>query len=274
MLEIVDFRARTLNLSSIQVSWAIAPTPEDVLDYRFQVLRAEGPEGPWQEMTGPFVDRYLFLDNFPEPFNFGRPLHYRLRVQHAVTLAVKEFGPALVDEEPDLIALEVRRHWDVTLYELNGRRCWLFPARTFGTTCKACYDKITQRVTASRCEQCYGTGYARGFHHPVEMWMKVDPTPKLNNATGAVVSQLGATRAYLGAFPRVKQKDLIVEPNNRRWRVASVESTERLRAILHQAITLVECAPGDIEMDVPVVVSDLETLALAAERNYKYRLTV
>lgn len=274
MLEIVQLLARTLDLQSIQLSWEIKPTPEEVLDYWFEVLRSEAEGGPWQEMTGRFEDRYLYLDNQVEATNPLRSLFYTLRVtRKSDPRDTQTFGPVSVGDEPDLIALEIRRTWDVTLHELNGRRCWLFPVRTFGSTCKNCYDNITQRVTNSSCPSCFGTGFARGFHHPIEMWMRFMPIPS-TAGVGTRMQAEAPAAGYAGAFPSVKWKDLIVEPNNRRWRVGKVKVTERLGTILHQELDLAEVAIGDPEFNVPVNITNLSKLAIAAERNYRYRTTV
>jgi hypothetical protein len=273
MLDIREFKVRSLDLRSSIVSWEVVPTPEDTLDYRFQVLRSEAEGGPWQELSDPFIDHFLFLDNSVQPFHMGRSLFYILRVAHKDG-ETKDWGPVSLSEEPDLIAKEVRKHWDVVTHELNGRRGWLFPVRTFGTICKNCYDPITQRVTQSQCEQCYGTGFARGFHHPIEVWMQMMPIPKTEQIGGAIVRQENATTALVSHFPSMKNRDLVVVPNHTRWRVAAVEKTERLGSVLHQKVTLTICAPGDVEFRVPVNIADLPAQALAAERNYRYRTTV
>jgi hypothetical protein len=43
-----------------------------------------------------------------------------------------------------------------------------------------------------------------------------------------------------------------VEAENRRWRVARVTPTERLRSVVHQELVLHELSKGDIEFDLPV----------------------
>jgi len=50
--------------------------------------------------------------------------------------------------------------------------------------------------------------------------------------------------------------------------------TERLGTILHQELDLAEVAIGDPEFNVPVNITNLSKLAIAAERNYRYRTTV
>lgn len=273
MLSIRNFTVRSVTKGVNEVSWEVVPTVEDTLDYRFQVLRGESDGGPWYPLFDPVVDRFLLLDNTAHATNQNRSLTYLLRVTSAKG-ETKDWGPASLGEEPDKIAKEVRRHWDVILRELTGRKCWLFPVRTFGTTCRNCYDPITQRTTTSQCEECYGTGFSRGFHYPIEVQVQGLPVNLGEIVGGAVVRQEAGTVIYASAFPSMKPRDLIVDASGNRWRVASRKTTERLGSSLHQEITVASCAPGDIEFQVPVQVSDLHRIALAAPRNYRYRTSL
>ncbi|NMC34559.1 MAG: hypothetical protein GYA36_19220 [Veillonellaceae bacterium] len=273
MLDVEYVRVRTLDIRSMQIAWQVADTYEEVLDYQFRILRSEGPAGPWDELSDWFTDKFQFRDSAVEPFHLHRTMNYIIRVKHIKSGMTKDFGPYTADDQPDLIALEVRRHWDVKLRELMGRRSWFFPVRTFGTTCRNCYDNTQQVVTSSRCPSCYSTGFVRGFHHPIEIYAQFMPTPK-NLNLGPEVRQESPNLVYMSAFPEAKPKDLIVSPDNRRWRVVSVKRTERLGCPLHQELTVAECARGDIEFDVPVNFQALMSAPLAEERNFRYRTTI
>lgn len=274
MLEIENIQVRSLLLRSLRVSWEVKPTPEETLDYDFRVMRSEAQGGPWDPVTDWFTDRFVFHDNIVPPYNANRRLFYLIQVRRRSNPAeVKEFGPGYQTEEPDLIAVEVRRHWEVHLRELVGYRAWLFPVRTFGTTCRNCFDKTTQRVIDPGCKSCFGTGYARGYHHPIEIWPKIDPTPTTTQTQGVILTQKSITRMIIGGNPQVKDKDLIVMSDNRRWRVAGITETRRLNSTLHQELSVVECERGDVSFDVPVNF-DLLRADLAAPRNYRYRTTM
>lgn len=69
-------------------------------------------------------------------------------------------------------------------------------------------------------------------------------------------------------FPPVNPDDILVEAENRRWKVIKVTPTQRLRATVRQELTLHEIPRGDIEYDLPVNV-DTSTLQPASERNFK-----
>ena len=44
-LAVKDLKVRSLDIDFNEVSWTLADTVEDVLDYAFQVLRSESPSG-------------------------------------------------------------------------------------------------------------------------------------------------------------------------------------------------------------------------------------
>ena len=197
-----------------------------------------------------------------------RTLYYKLRIVDTTTQEAKEFGPTAQQGEPDLIALEIQRQEDVLFREYIGRRCWLFPVRTFGPKC-TCYDKVAGRRTKSNHMPCFDTGYLGGFLAPVECYIQFDPDSK-----NPSLSPLGGeqqpinTSIRLLSFPPVKPKDILVESENKRWRVVTVNTTQRLRATVHQEVTVHEIPRGDIEFKLPINVSDLRNLNPAAERNF------
>ena len=62
MLEVKDFLVRTFDLDYIDMWWTIADTVEDHLNYSFTLFRSESPEGPWDQIAGPFKDKWYFRD--------------------------------------------------------------------------------------------------------------------------------------------------------------------------------------------------------------------
>ena len=71
----------------------------------------------------------------------------------------------------------------------------------------------------------------------------------------------------MAAFPPVKPRDILVESENRRWRVEVVANTQRLRAGLHQELTISEIARGETEFELPLNV-DAVSLQPSSERNF------
>lgn len=273
MITVTKITVRSFTLDFLDVFWEISPVagvegqPHEIYDYDFYILRAEAPLGPYEQIGGPFRDLYHFRDIRTPLLHKWRALYYKVKVTHRPTGESSEFGPSSSnDAEPDLIAAEVNRLEDVLFREFIGRKCWLFPVRTFGPRC-TCVDNVLGRKTRTGHTLCYGTGWLGGYHAPVECYIQIDPNPKNVRMTSLQEQQSNDTRARLISFPPVAPRDILVEADNKRWRVETSTPTQRLRSVLHQELVLHEIPRGDIEYNLPVNV-DLKNLQAAAERNF------
>lgn len=251
-IDVRGLKVRSLDLDIFEVSWEVADTTLDMLDYTFQVLRSESPSGPFDEVSAPFSDRYVFVDNIVYVGDRWRMLHYIIRTTHIPSGKVQDFGPIAHEPEPDLIALELRRHMQLLFHEFTGRRCWVLPVRTFGQRCPACWDNRLYKRIKSQCVTCFDTGFARGYMSPIETWVQFEPSAKSEQTTSVGAMQQSNTTARLGYYPPLKPRDVIVEPENRRWRVTAISMTEQVRAPVHQEIQVHEIPPRDIEFEIPL----------------------
>jgi hypothetical protein len=267
-LEVKDLRVRSMDLDFHEVTWALVNTSEDVLDFSFQLLRSESPEGPFDSLTEQFDDRYIFIDNTLEAADRWRKYYYKLRITQKNSGDTKDFGPVSKEADPDIVTQELRRHMVLLFREFAGRRCWVLPVRTFGQRC-SCWNNSLQKRTRSGCELCYDTSWVRGYMSPIETWLQIDPSAKSNQHTNVSKLQQVNTTARFGYYPQVKPGDLIVEPENRRWKVVSVTATEKARAPIHQEVQLHEVPLLDIEFRVPInLQAALKDLWLSPSRNY------
>ena len=246
-LKLTNIKIDSLSIDFLEVTWEIESTAEDVLDYTFQVLRSEAPMGPFEKISPPMEDRFFFIDNRVRVLNKYRQFHYKIRVTHKPSEEVVDFGPAARGAEPDLIALELRKHFNLLTREFIGRRCWVLPVRTFGKRCPSCWNETLKAQTKSGCVTCYDTAFVRGYHSPIETFVQFDPSPKAEQQTNLGNLQQQNTTIRLGFFPPLKPRDIIVEMENRRWRVTNVSTTQRLRAAVHQEVQVHEVPKSDIE---------------------------
>lgn len=267
MLQVSRLYARSFDLDHMDVMWEIADFSGDIYQFNFFVERSESAAGPWETLAGPFQDQYYFRDISPALLHKWRTLFYRLRIVDRQTNEEATFGPTAQQGEPDLIALEIQRQEDVLFREHVGRRCWLFPVRTFGAKC-ICFDRVTGRRTRSNCLTCYDTGYLGGFFSPIECFIQVDPNPNSPTQTPRGEQQNNNTSARLISFPPVKPKDILVEAENKRWRVETVTPTQRLRSVVHQELVLHEVPRDDIVFRLPIGIADLTKVEISAERNF------
>lgn len=276
MLNVTKLWTRSFNLDHLDVFWEIGAvrgpasdaTPHEIFDYDFYVLRSEAAMGPYEQLGGPLRDRYHFRDIKVSMLHKWRQYFYKLKVVHRPTNESMEFGPAASTEaEPDLIAAAIIREEDLLFREFIGRRAWLFPVRTFGPRC-SCYDTTLNRPTRSGHLPCFGTGWLGGYMSPVEIFIQFDPNPKQSLAQPLGEMQPSNAAARMSSFPPVSLRDIIIESENRRWRVVNVQQTQRLRAVVHQELQLHEVPRSDVEYSIPLNI-DAQSVTPASERNFK-----
>lgn len=275
-VSITKLIVRSFNLDQLDIFWEISPIasppsgstqPHEVYDYDFYVLKSEAALGPYEQIGGPLRDIYQFRDVQVHLLHHWRQYHYKIKMVHRVTGKETTTAPASsTDPEPDLIAAEIIRQEDILFREFVGRRCILFPARTFGPAC-SCFDVYTGRKLRSGCKLCFGTGWLGGFMSPVEVFVQIDVSPKVQQETQLQTLQPGDTSARMISFPPVAPNDILVETENVRWKVKTMTPTQRLRSTVRQELTLHEIPKGDIEYGLPIRV-DLKTFKPAAERNF------
>lgn len=274
-LKITKLWVRSFNLDHLDVFWEIAPLPgpqsddrpHEIFDYEFSVLRSEAAFGPYTLLVSGLRDSYQFRDTQVSLLHKWRQYFYKVVVTHKPTGETEEFGPSASKEpEPDLIAAAIIREEDVLFREFIGRKCWLFPVRTFGPRC-SCFDVTLQRVTRSSHLPCFGTGWLGGYMSPVEVFVQFDPSPKQVALQPLGEMQPSSTAARTTSFPPVSPRDILIETENRRWRVANVVATQRLRAVVHQELQLAEVPKSDVEYAIPLNI-DAKLLAPASERNF------
>ncbi len=276
MINVTKMTVRSFNLDHMNVFWEIAPVqgppdgsglPHEIYNYDFYILRSEAGAGPYTQLAGPFRDVYSFRDITAELLHKWRQLYYKIKVVDRTTGEEKLFGPASsLEPEPDLIASEIVRQEDLLFREFVGRRSILYPLRTFGPSC-SCFDRVTNRKTRSNCKTCFGTGWLGGFLSPVEVFVQIDPFPKNSEKSSLQERQPGNTTARMISFPPVSPGDILIETENRRWRVMTVTPTQRLRSTVRQEMVIHEIPKGDIEFALPVQV-DVRGHQPAAERNF------
>ena len=270
MLQLSNVFCSSLDLDHLILSWEVDST-EDPLDFDIYVERSGSPSGPFDTITPrALVDTYIFVDVQKGLLHNWAKLYYRLRVVRRVSGEEAVF-PELATSlraEPPLDGLEMARQELVLLKEFVGRKCWLFKRRTFGARCPECYEPRTGKRVRSNCLSCWNTGYAGGYHRPIEFYCQIDPTaqaPQLPAAVGEQQQENCAARTIF--FPPIDPRDLIVEADNIRWLVSHRTYTERARSPVKQEMQLHRIPKGDIEYKLPLDV-DLLSLDPTAVRQF------
>lgn len=257
-LSIERLSVRSLDVDRKELSWEIQSgvgrydSSVDPRDFTFQIYRSESPEGPFAPISGVFEDQYLFVDSrIPSGHRF-RQLWYRIQVTHKASSDSAMSAAVTHEAEADLVAKFIRRSEQTLFTQVIGRSCWLLKRRTFGPRCPSCWDEMAGKRSRSNCRDCFDTGFLRGYHDPIQVWVQVDPESKAEKLNAQMVDHEQYTTARLTFYPNVNPKDVLVEAENVRWRVVTVQRSERLRAPIKQELQLRRIQETDMEYGFPI----------------------
>lgn len=260
---------RVVSFSSeyMDVYWEVEPTTDDLQEYDFFLERSEAEGGPYDLVAGPLVDRFYVRDNSVPHFSANRDLFYRVRAVHRLSGREVQAGPARRGGQLTLDAAEMVRLEQVLFREFVGVRCWLFPRKTFGQRCPQCFDKVLGKRNDASCPLCWGTTFSGGYHYPVEVWAQVDQSEETEQVSQQAHLQTKYFAMRCGPSPDVKPLDLVVDHQNRRFRVISVSGTYRLGVRVRHEVRMAQIQPGMLEDAIPLRV-DTAQVTLVPGRNF------
>lgn len=267
MITVKNDRVVSFSREYFDIYWEIEPTTEDIQEYAFYVERSEAEGGPWDVIAGPLIDRYYVRDNSVFTITAHRVYFYRIRVLHLPS--GREYTTGEIDRagKEDLIASEIVRRERVLYEEFVGVKCWVFPRRTFGQRCPQCYDDVLGKRTQESCPLCFGSTFSGGYHYPVEFFAQIDDP---GDAEQVFMEDHRQTRVFglrMNPSPAIRPMDLLIDHQNRRFRIVSVEGTTRLGVAVRQEAKMVEIQKGSIEDRVPLRIDPAVTV-LVSQRNF------
>lgn len=263
MLVVDKVNVRPLEVTLAEITWSIEPTDEPLIYSRFHVLRAESPNGPYVDVSGPVANSFTWLDkvNLKSKFN---DISWRVRVDHLPTGISVTYPNGTPDESfilhPDLeraaitedygptfTALEVVRRNNLYLRRFTGRVIAFCPIRIQGRRCSLCFDNLKKRSNSSQCRECFGTTFEGGFYEPIHVFIDVNPSPNVIQVATFGKLEVNQTAMFMSNFPLAKPNDLIVERTNRRWRVIQVNTVTEKRYTVQQYLQVEEIEKSDAE---------------------------
>lgn len=271
MLSLQNIRVRSFDLDYLDLYWETSGG--DPLDYTFQVLRSEAETGPYEVLTGTFSDRYHFRDATVPSMNQLRTMYYRVRVTRISDSERRDYpeqGGAAFTARLDLEALEIARQIRLTNQEFRGREVIIMPRRTFGQRCTSCTDPVSQSRIRSGCVTCFDTGFVGGYHSPVRTHMHIEGAQGATTLRTPTTRQIvEAARGSLSNYPEVRPGALVIEMENKRWCVEDpVDTSDKLRAVYAQYLTLTALVLTDVAYRVPVNLTDLGDIEPSPDRQY------
>src|SRR5690606_26473477 len=98
-INLEDIDVRSLDVDFLEVSWKVQSTTDDLFDYTFQVLRSQGPAGPFEAVSPEMEDRFIFIDRNLRTGHDFRTYFYKIRIKNKLSGQTQDFGPA--DAGPD-----------------------------------------------------------------------------------------------------------------------------------------------------------------------------
>lgn len=238
------------------LQWRWDPQSTNPSTVEMEVLRSESPDGPFDHVAT--VDPrsvFSFFDKTgpTRPQNGG--IYYRLRAvlktngeEVAISAA---FG---VQGDLPLDALEIIRQQRVVLEGVNGHKpikgipggVTIYKKRNFGMKCPDCVDAVTGRIAVSNCRLCHGSGKVDGYFDPINVGMNILPYSVALKLWNLGKSEDSDTVAQMNNFPVMYPGDILVEPNEKHWRVTRMEPRERHRTTVRQILYLTQVKPDDI----------------------------
>lgn len=229
MVTFTKLYVRSFELDSVTIFWAIEDISkeDDIYAYSMELLKSESYNGPYDKVAGPFFNIFQYRDPLNLEDHKNRNIYYKIRVTDIRTGETKVEGPTAQLPEPDLYAMEILRQEDMLFRNFIGRRCYTFPRKTFGQIC-ICVQPQQMRGQRANCKTCYGTLYLGGFNSPTAAYIQFDPNARSTQLTPAINHNINFTTCRLIAYPPLNIGDLIIDPENHRWRVEQVQVTKRL----------------------------------------------
>lgn len=283
MIEVVNIRVRSFDLSYLDLYWDVKPCFEDVNDFQFIVEASDAEYGKYFQIADPLINIFHFRDTTVRgQHSYYHERWYRVRVQFR-EVAKQTSGGSSTDRYfptqggvsiaavPDLHALEMARIHRLKLQEFQGRKIWIYAKRRFGQRCSVCFDPVTQRKMRADCPTCYGAGFVGGYHAPVETYGMIVSPEESTAHTNFTNVEMENTMMMVGNYPDITSGDLVIEAENVRWRVGDrITKVRKARALIRQQVPLHRIPSGDVEYSVPLnlTTAQVKDLTASPERNY------
>jgi hypothetical protein len=242
----------------MDIFWEFTGRVRDTFLYEWKVQRSESPEGPWEDITTWFQEVYHFRDNIVPILSKVRSLYYQVVVREVGnTPNTRTFGPNTNMAQPDLISMELIRQVRMELRHGSGRLVYILPRRTLGPNCLSCYDVESGVPIMSGCTDCYGTTKAGGYLSPIRAEADIAEISQDRKQTDTDVITQSNTMARMSNYPPVRPGDLLIDSENRRFRVEKVTPGEHRRVPYEQDLMLHELPKVDVEYEIPLDIAAL-----------------
>jgi hypothetical protein len=235
------------------LNWGLVPAPISG-EFTFSIYRSQGQDpSDFVLVKDGLKNVFTWKDPDANQKSKHRKWFYKIRATDDCTGYFKESKIESNPEIRDRIAISIIRRNDMLLRTKVGVDAYVVQERTAGQRCPECWDEVKQRVSKGNCESCFNTGFLKGFMTPIHAMINFTPSPKQVQMMNFGEMQPNQTTAWMGPFPEVKPRDIIVEAGvGTRWRVVNTSATRKRRLIVHQNLLLKEINRSDVEWELPI----------------------
>jgi hypothetical protein len=256
---------RTPSKSGVFVQWNIS-SPSSSGIAKFTLERSGSPEGPFELVIDELNDFHFFddlrqaplpeEDETRENLNFlslSRSIYYRVTVtavNGTTASTVQGIGATIVSRKLMLLRRKIQRDLSVA-FKFNAVDIAILKRKHWGIRCTDCFDQLTKKVTNSKCETCFGTGFKDGYFNPVRIKGRFGVKNVQTDITPQGKADINKTRFYALTYPELEVDDVIVDiRQNKRYIIQTRHATEMQTQAVHQTCTISELARDSIEYRV------------------------
>lgn len=261
MVTIDSVTVNSYDFASLTVSWEFYETWESLDPYTVSVYRSTNPA---------YVpaDYVCLASGIPasgvasyEDTSVSGYLSYRWQdFYYTVIPYVEATGvsgiagtPARLELPIDLVAKDIVRRTALALKTIyGGKTAYVLKRKKSGTRCSVCWDDVLQRRTVEGCRTCFDTGWVGGFWSQYPVLAAIGPGNRrtMLNVFGEWEPQDSFLRC--GPNPTLSPQDVVVDLQNRRWRVVEMRPVEKGLHIIQQQARLMRINETDIMMEFPI----------------------
>lgn len=260
MITIASLEVKSFTLDHLDIFWQIADTDEDLTEYTFRVKRSESPEGPFEYISPALTETFSFRDDTVDLYSLWRIFYYQVEAVHVPTGTIGESYVGYLGVRPDLVAMELSRLYQVLLQSEIGLPVLILKRRTTGPSCPFCFDPVRKRSTDSDCLVCLGTAqYRGGFLLPIGTFINTSPSTKVVRVSNVSETEPSQKAFDMAGYPLMNAGDVIVDPENRRYRVNEVRNRSKRGFVHRQVLQVTELPRSDVIYRLAVDASKFPT---------------
>jgi len=229
-----------LVVGGTRVEWNLHPRFSDPGPYIFQLQYS--PTGTqeaddWESVGLPSVNSYYAYDDVQRLYGKSNWVHYRVTASTPLGIYVSkpQRATGVLRFRDWMLAREILRMERLRLRLAAGQEGYILKAKNFGEVHEPCVDSITDEVTNSTCNTCYGTGFVGGYFEPTECsYAELPPTSshvQLDATRGTVDDEIRVAARML-AIPRLMEGDVWIDRDtDHRWAVHSITNLVEMRGV-------------------------------------------